>query len=401
MKNVAILNTCIGGSTGKIAVGLHEFLLNNGLNSWFCYGREDGEIKEGYHRIECMITVYAHGAFARIVGLQGYASLLSTYRLIRFFRKNEIDTVFIVSPHGYYLNEPLLYSYIYRDNIKTVYIMIDEYAYLGKCGYSSGCTRYMNGCHNCPKIEDYPKSFFFNGAPIIYKMKKKNYNRIKDMLFVGPLYTVTNAGKSNLLKGKRLEVLDEAVNTSLFTPKDNRFLKKELNINEDSTVILCVAPYSNERKGCRFFVELARRFENNPQFVFVHVGFDVSIESVDLPSNYIPIGFIKNQKNLACFYSLGDLFVFPSLLDTMPNACLEALSSGTPLLCFNISGMPFIADETVATFVEPKNVDQMEMVVKKTHQKTKETVDRCRNYALKRYDNQKYFRRLYDLAEKM
>ena len=84
----------------------------------------------------------------------------------------------------------------------------------------------------------------------------------------------------------------------------------------------------------------------------------------------------------------------------MPNACLEALSCGSPLLCFDISGMPYIADETVMTLVEPKNVDQMVSAIVNTHKKTEQTIKISRDYAINRYDNQKYFSRLIEIMNR-
>ena len=230
-------------------------------------------------------------------------------------------------------------------------------------------------------------------------MKERAYKNIKSMVFVGPEYTVDRAKKSPLLRGKTIKVLDEAINTSFYLPRDNSDLINELGISSEKIVIICIAPYSLKRKGCHYFVELAKIFENDERYIFVHVGFDVSKELVKLPSNYLAIGFLKNQKKLAQFYSLGDLFVFPSVSDTMPNACLEALSCGTPLLCFDISGMPYIADESVATFVKARDVEKMAEIIQKTQKKTNEQIKKCRAYAIKRYDNQKYYRKLYEIAE--
>ena len=78
----------------------------------------------------------------------------------------------------------------------------------------------------------------------------------------------------------------------------------------------------------------------------------------------------------------------------MPNTCLESLSAGTPLLCFQTSGMPYIADEATASFVEPRNVDELERVLLAVKKKTPETINTCRNYALTRYDNRNYFHSL-------
>lgn len=397
MKNVAILNTCISGSTGKIAVGLYNTLKKSGYNVFFLYGREDGKVDTNYYRIGSSINKYIHAGIARFFGLQGFGSPLPTLRMLRFLTQNNIDTVYIISPHGYYINEKMLWDYIIEKNIKAIYLMIDEYAYLGNCGYSGTCRNYLNKCINCPRARFFSR--LIQGASKVYKLKERVYPRCRELTFIGPEYTILQAKQSPLMNDKQMILLDEAIDTEFFTPKDTKRIRAELNISQDQIVCVCVAPYSYERKGCKFFLELARRFEKDDAYKFVHVGFNVDPKSVDMPSNYIPIGFVNDQEKLALYYSLGDLFVFPSLMDTMPNACLEALSSGTPLLLFDVSGMPYIADETVASFVEVGNVNHMEEVVRKTKIKNQETIDRCREYALRRYDNRKYFEKLIRIGK--
>ncbi len=401
MKRVAIFNTCISGSTGKIAVALHRTLLKKGYTSFFFYGRKDGETGTNYYTIGNRLSQLIHIAIARFLGLQGFGSFFATRRVLSFMTEQRIDTVIIVSPHGYYLNEKQLLKYIATNKIKTVYIMVDEYAFLGKCGYSTYCKNYLSGCHHCPKIRQYPKSFFVNGAPHIYKMKERAYKEIDRITFVGPAYTVSQAQKSPLLCGKQIEVVDEAINTDFYTPRNTQSLREKLGIKQDSIVLVCIAPYSNERKGCKYYVDLAKRFEGDPRFIFVHVGFDVPFEKVNIPSNYLPIGFITDQDELASYYSLGDLFVFLSISDTMPNTCLEALSAGTPLLCFNTSGMPYIADETVATFVEVADVNALEKVIENTNKKTTVDIKRCRDYALSRYDEKEYHEKIIEIVNRM
>lgn len=397
MKKVLIINTCIGGSTGKIAVGLHHYLSENGIDSIFAYGREDGNVENKYYKIDSKIEIYIHALISRILGLPGYGSYFATKRFSKLIYAYGFDTCYIISPHGYYLNERLFFKTISEFGVKVIYVMVDEYAFLGKCGYSNGCEEYLHGCQKCKQLHDYPKSIVFDNASKIYNMKKKAYQALDKIVFVGPKYTIERAKTSPLLANKSMKLLDEAVNTSFYTPRNTESLKKQLGIKKDQIVLVCVAPYSIERKGCKYFVQLAKEFEDNDKYVFVHVGFNVN--NVDVPSNYIKVGFLTDQEKLAQFYSLGDLFVFPSLLDTMPNACLEALSSGTPLLCFNISGMPYIADETVATFVEPMNILEMKKVVEDLKKKDDHIIQRCREYALSRYNNETYFEKLKKIAE--
>lgn len=399
MKNVAIFNTCISGSTGKIAVGLFNALNDRNIKAYFYYGREDGPTQDGYCRIGNSLNKYLHAGIKKIAGLQGYGSVIPTAFMLKDLDRKGIDTVYIVSLHGYYLNEKMLWRYIVEKNIQVVYLMIDEYAYLGSCGYSNGCENYLNGCTECAENRNNPLAKLLNGSAKTYQMKKDMYNACKKLTFVGPEYTLQQARKSPLLFDKQMVPSDEAVNTDFYVPRETSNLRRRLGIEEDSFVCVCVAPFSYERKGCKYFVELASRFVKDKDYKFVQVGFNVNPKSIQLPDNYIPIGFLTDQNELAEFYSLGDIFVFPSLLDTMPNACLEALSCGSPLLLFNISGMPYIADNSVATFVEPKNVDQMECVIRTKKRKSNEEILTCREYALTRYNSRDYYKRLIEIAE--
>ena len=90
-----------------------------------------------------------------------------------------------------------------------------------------------------------------------------------------------------------------------------------------------------------------------------------------------------------------------SLGDTMPNTCIEALSCGTPLLCWKVYGNEKMAPPEVATFVTPTNLDEMAAVVDKLEKKSEDMINKCREYAVKRYDNQAYFEKLMKIGEEL
>lgn len=406
MRNVAILNNGLRGSTGNIAKNLHRDLLDRGYNSILCFGKGSSVNDANLYRIGNDWTLRIHAFLTRLTGLQGFFSVIATNRLLGLFKKRSIDTVYIVCIHGYYLNEKKLYRYVADNNIRLVHIMIDEYAYTGKCAYRNGCNRYLSECGNCPNKKEYPTSYFIDGSSWVFRMKKSAYSRLVNSVFVGPEYVVQEAKKSSLFKntyphGPKLKVLDEAIDMDIYYPRNTEMLRNNLGIDGSKLIISCVVPYDgspNDRKGGRFFIELARRFENDSRYVFIHVGYR-NKNKEDLPSNYIPIGYIYDQNLLAEYFSIGDLFVFPSLLDTMPNACLDALACGTPLLCFDTSGMPYIASQDVGTFVDPRNIDSMSKVIQATIKKSPAVIDRCRQYALKRYDARSYNEKLISIAE--
>ena len=403
MKNVAIINNGDAGSTGNIAKNLQKSLTAEGYNCIFCYGRgEEGNNNDTY-RIDTEFELKCHALLTRITGRQGFYSNRATERLLELFANREIDTIYIVCIHGYYINEKRLYEYIANKHIRLIHIMIDEYAFTGKCAYCNNCKRYLNGCGHCPHKKEYPATQLFDGSSEVFNMKKKAYAKLQNAIFVGPQFVVNQAIQSPLFKANKnvqLSVLDEAIDVDIYSPRDTKSLQQQLGIDDGKIIITCVVPYyggKNDRKGGRFFIELARRFESDSRFAFVHVGYRNN-KPENLPSNYIPVGFIKDQNLLAEYFSLGDIFVFPSLLDTMPNACLDALACGTPLLCFDISGMPYIANNEVGSFVEAENVDRLCEIVNKTQPKTQELVCKCREYALSRYDSKKYNEKLIELG---
>lgn len=400
MENIAVINSCNDGSIGKIARKLHNYLLTEGYNSHFYFARWHKIDDKNSIKFESNFEVKLHGLLCRLTGLQGTFSNFATRRLLKHLEKLQPDVIFVVNLHGYYLNESKLLKYAGERNIPLVYIMADEYPAWGKCGFRGDCINYINECKNCPMYKEYPSSWFFDKAHSIYKLKEKAYATLKRAAFVGPEYTINQSRLSPLMKDINLEVLDECVDVDFYYPRNREQLKEQLLIPQDKIVLVCAAPFSNPRKGCKYFLEAARRMEQDNRFVFVQVGYDISDRS-NLPSNYIPIGFLDDQEKLAQFYSLGDLFVFPSLHDTMPNACLEAMSAGTPLLCFNISGMPYIAPSNICTLIEPRNVDQMIDVIKNTTCKTEVIIRMCRDYAVSRYDNKTYHKKLVEIAKSL
>ena len=50
------------------------------------------------------------------------------------------------------------------------------------------------------------------------------------------------------------------------------------------------------------------------------------------------VGYINNTQTLTALYSVADVMVVPSLTENLSCAIMESLSSGTPVVAFNIGG---------------------------------------------------------------
>ena len=260
MKNVAIINISNYGSTGKIASGLHNYLQSKGVNSLFCYGRGETVNDESCYRIDSTFEIKFNSLLSRLLGDHGCHSLLPTKRLLRLFEKNTIDGVFLVNLHADYINEDMLLQYIAKKGLPVVYIMIDEYPFLGKCPYNSGCERYKVGCGKCPQVKSYPFSWFFDRSRKKYNLKKSVYPLLDKSVFVAPEFVLQKAKTSPLMEGKRLEIVDEAIDVVRCQPRNNAEIRRSLNIPEDKVVIVSVVPYSGiiNRKGGHYLLQLAK-----------------------------------------------------------------------------------------------------------------------------------------------
>lgn len=399
MNHIAIINTCDWGSTGKIAKGLTDFLNRNGANARFYYGRGKKSRYGEYRRFCYTAEIYLQAFLDKTKG-SFYTSLqFPTNRLIRMLREWDTKEVYIINLHGHYLNEKRFLDYLIHDHIHVVYIMADESAFRGNCGGAESCLEYLNGCKNCPRRNWIQRSLWPRISNIGYQTKKHAYQLMGSTIFVGPKYVMKCVRDSQMIKDRFLLHLDEAIDINRYQPKDATMLRRELDIADNQIIIGCVAPFSVWYKGVKYFIELAKALESYSQYMFVHVGYD-SRKKSNLPKNYVAVGYVKNQDLLAQFFSLFDLLVFPSLQDTMPNVCLEAMACGTPLMCFNTSGMPYLAGPDILTLVETGSIDQMKRIVLSTPHKDKAIIDKCRNYAVVRYDSQKYFARLMDAMKK-
>ncbi len=381
-------------STGKLIHNFHRYLRSKNIETRVLYGHGSHTGDPDPVRLSSPIEGKLHNALGRITGMNCCFSPLATAKALKEIDAFQPDLVYLGNLHGHYINLYRLYDHLREKQIPIVQILWDEYMMTGACAFSYECEKYRSVCGDCPHQKDYPISLFFDTSAQLQKMKHDAY-RDQDIAFAGVPYTADKARHSSLLKGRRIIGIDEAVDQdTLFFPKDPSQLRNELKIPETQKVILNVCPYPSIRKGGKYYLELARSCLDHPELTFVHVGFKGSPS--ECPENFIPIGYVSDQNRLSQFYSLADLFVCTSLAETQPNTCIEALSCGTHICGFDISGVPTCAPAPFGSYVPPFDTDALKEVVLKAEKKTPESIRETRAYAETRFSSQDYNERLLD-----
>lgn len=355
MKLVQI-NAVVRGSTGRIMLQTAELARENGMEVYTFSRKKPKQPKMDNHfYFGSFLENLIHRAIAQITGFSECFSFFSTVSLIIKLKKIKPDIIHLHNLHGWYINLPLLFRYIKKNNIRTVWTMHDCWSFTGHCPHFDmvGCDKWKTGCGDCPQYKDYPKSFVDNSRKL-FKLKRKWFTGVNDLTIVTPSQWLADLVKQSFLKDYPVKVINNGINLDIFKPTPSDFRKKY--DCENKYIVLGVAFGWGERKGLDVFIELSKKLPDNYKIVLV--GTNDSVDKL-LPDNIISIHRTQNQKELAEIYSAADLFVNPTREETYPTVNMEALACGTPILTFRTGGSPEIIDETCGAVVPKNDIEKL------------------------------------------
>ncbi len=339
MKVVQINSVCGQGSTGRIAVELSRSLKDMGIENYILYGVGKSEYPEGISFSD-MYYVKMNVAMTRLFGKHGFYSHGATHKLIKHLKRIKPDVIHLHNIHGHYLNVRMLFWYIKKHNIKTIWTLHDCWSFTGHCSHFNfvGCEKWKTGCHNCEQLREYPVSLIFDRSRGGYKAKKEVFTGVRDMTIVTPSNWLGNLVSQSFLKDYKTVTVNNGIDLSVFKPCKSD-IKERLGIG-DKKMLIAVSGHFGERKGYKYYLDLAKRLPQ--EYVLVMVGVSEG-QIKGLPENIIGITRTENQKELAELYTAADAMVNLTLEDTFPTVNIEAIACGTPVITWEIGGSPEIA----------------------------------------------------------
>jgi glycosyltransferase involved in cell wall biosynthesis len=221
----------------------------------------------------------------------------------------------------------------------------DMAPFTGGCHYSRGCTKYELDCKDCHMTD----SNFSSYPSTVVKRREALW---KDIHVVSPSKWLAECSlNSRVFRNKEISVIPTGVELDVFLPTERLVAKTELDLPLDK-IILCFGADSviDDRKGYVLLLEalnkLAQISGNADLFHLIIIG-NGEVEEAMFPFSYTHFGNVNNRETLAKIYSSADITVLPYKEDNLPNVMLESLSCGTPVVAFNIGGIPDILDERI------------------------------------------------------
>ncbi len=224
-----------------------------------------------------------------------------------------------------------------------VWTMHDENPYTGGCHYTSGCERFKNECFSCPQLKS---NIQYDLSHFQFKIKEKFFESMNPRLVCPSKWLAQRAKLSKLLQNKSIFVIPNGIPTSIFHKYDLAAIRKELQIPENSLIILFGSDYQTKRKGSYFISEILEKLPkiiNGKNVYVLTFGTYLNFRSKSgIP--IIHLGYIKNPNFLAMVYSMSDIYLNLSIEDNLPNTIIESICCGTPTVAFNVGGIPDIIE---------------------------------------------------------
>jgi glycosyltransferase involved in cell wall biosynthesis len=158
---------------------------------------------------------------------------------------------------------------------------------------------------------------------------------------------------------RRIHVVPEGVDESLFHPGDQREARLQLGIDPDERVLLFVGNLLLS-KGAGLLVEACRLLqERGVRFRCYLVGqgkhereVRSALASGGLEERVFLMG-ARSQRELPAWYRASDVVVLPSFSEGVPNVLREALACGRPFVATRVGGVPEVAPPAFSRLVAP------------------------------------------------
>lgn len=168
------------------------------------------------------------------------------------------------------------------------------------------------------------------------------------------------------VSGSRIQIIHNAIDPDwgrrLYSPSAQAALKEELHIRPMSRVLLIVGRLSREKDHLTLLRALrdihATSPDSTPHLIIVGEGperprIEAAIEAYRLKSH---VSLVGQKKSAEPYYTIADIAILSSLSEGSPNALLEGMAAGVPIIATRVGGIPeMVNHQESALLINPSD----------------------------------------------
>lgn len=337
---------------GSAAARIHEGLLARGVQSRFCAVSQFVGLNSAFSprvtlpgRVARKLRRTLDDFLIQRVAKQ-YDYLLSTgacgYDIRKIVEQTQPD---IVQLHliGFHTFRLATLSGI---STPVVWRFPDQWAFCGIAHYEPDPEKYIAPP---PRAPSWLRPWTNLSEHVRYR-KLTTYNKIEQLVAVCPSRWLAAEAKRSALFGHRpVELIPTSCDAELFAPRDRIACRSALGLAPDTPIVLVGAGSLELRsKGMDLFIDAVKKMfaqgATSSPFQIVTFGKDAFAPALLPFASVRHLGHLTDRRLLSIIYNAADVFAAPSRVENLANTVLESLACGTPVVAFDIGGMPDAID---------------------------------------------------------
>lgn len=385
------------GAPGRILEQISLLAQKNGYECFVAHSsRNENPSQLQHYAMTSKSQEMLHALGAKFLDLHGLLSARQTKKLVELIKEYQPDIIHLHNIHGYFCNFKILFEYLDTVDTPVVWTMHDCWPFTGRCFHFVGanCYKWKTECYDCKSEAGYTVSKYYDRSKSLYELKKRLFSSVKNLTMVPVSDWQATFLRESFLKNCHVHTIHNGVDVQKFRPIDGKRIRDKHNVNGKFILIGVASPW-NTRKGMDDFLHLSTMLSDD--FAIIMVG--LKPEQIEkLPNGIIGIARTESQQELAEYYSMADVFVNLTYLDTFPTVNLEALACGTPVITYRTGGSPETIDDKTGFVVEQGNLDGVVNAICRLREHPLSS-ESCRKRAEEHFDKDKCFEeyiRLYD-----
>ncbi len=234
----------------------------------------------------------------------------------------------------------------------VVWTLHDAWAFTGGCHVTGACERFVDGCGACEVLGSTRERDL---SRWVLGRKRRAWSDVALTIVAPSRWMAERARRSALLAGRRVEVIPNGVDTSVFRPLAQGAARELLRLPPDGRLVLFLAMdgVSDPNKGFHLLREALGHGAPAGAGLLVAGASSIPAEAAPAVPTHA-LGRLQDDVSLALAYASADVVVVPSIQENLPNTALEALACGRPVVAFRVGGLPDLVEDGVnGALVDP------------------------------------------------